>query len=52
VALGDSEHLTEKAKEILSPVYQQYFLRQSFCNPIGLKVNFIAAFDPGIVGVG
>jgi Kef-type K+ transport system membrane component KefB len=50
VALGDSEHLTEKAKEILHQFINNIFAPIFFVS-IGLKVNFIAAFDPGIVGV-
>ncbi|MFT7364578.1 MAG: Kef-type K+ transport system membrane component KefB [Algoriphagus sp.] len=50
VALGDSEHLTEKAKEILHQFINNIFAPIFFLS-IGLKVNFIEAFDPGIVGV-
>ncbi|MHA7131758.1 cation:proton antiporter [Algoriphagus namhaensis] len=50
VAFGDSEHLTEKAKEILHQFINNIFAPIFFVS-IGLKVNFIEAFDPGIVGV-
>ncbi|MDG1278023.1 MAG: cation:proton antiporter [Algoriphagus sp.] len=50
VALGDSEYLTEKAKEILHQFINNIFAPIFFVS-IGLKVNFIEAFDPGIVGV-
>ncbi len=50
VALGDSEYLTEKAKEILHQFINNIFAPIFFLS-IGLKVNFIEAFDPGIVGV-
>lgn len=50
VALGDSEYLTEKAKEILHQFINNIFAPVFFVS-IGLKVNFIAGFDLGIVGV-
>lgn len=50
VALGDSEYLTEKAKEILHQFINNIFAPIFFVS-IGLKVNFIESFDPGIVGV-
>jgi Kef-type K+ transport system membrane component KefB len=50
VALGDSEHLTEKAKEILHQFINNIFAPIFFLS-IGLRVNFIEAFDPGIIGV-
>lgn len=50
VALGDSEHLTEKAKEILHQFINNIFAPIFFVS-IGLKVNFIEGFDPGVVGV-
>jgi Kef-type K+ transport system membrane component KefB len=50
VALGDSEYLTEKAKEILHQFINNIFAPIFFVS-IGLKVNFILGFDPGIVGV-
>ncbi|WP_026950509.1 cation:proton antiporter [Algoriphagus mannitolivorans] len=50
VAIGDSEHATEKAKEILHQFINNIFAPIFFVS-IGLKVNFIEAFDPGVVGV-
>ncbi len=50
VALGDSEYLTEKAKEILHQFINNIFAPIFFLS-IGLKVNFIEGFDPGIVGI-
>ncbi|GAB3231951.1 cation:proton antiporter [Algoriphagus aestuariicola] len=50
VALGDSEYLTEKAKEILHQFINNIFAPIFFLS-IGLKVNFIESFDLGIVGV-
>lgn len=50
VALGDSEHLTEKAKEILHQFINNIFAPIFFVS-IGLKVNFIEGFDAGVVGV-
>lgn len=50
VALGDSEYLTEKAKEILHQFINNIFAPIFFVS-IGLKVNFIEGFDPGVVGV-
>lgn len=50
VAFGDSEYLTEKAKEILHQFINNIFAPIFFVS-IGLKVNFIEAFDLGIVGV-
>ncbi|MDX5340538.1 MAG: cation:proton antiporter [Cyclobacteriaceae bacterium] len=50
VALGDSEHLTEKAKEILHQFINNIFSPIFFVS-IGLKVNFIESFDLGVVGV-
>lgn len=50
VALGDSEHLTEKAKEILHQFINNIFAPIFFVS-IGLKVNFIEGFDLGVVGV-
>lgn len=50
VALGDSEYLTEKAKEILHQFINNIFAPIFFVS-IGLKVNFISGFDIGIVGV-
>lgn len=50
VALGDSEYLTEKAKEILHQFINNIFAPIFFVS-IGLKVNFIEGFDLGVVGV-
>ena len=50
VALGDSEHLTEKAKEILHHFINNIFAPIFFVS-IGLKVNFIEGFDPMVVGI-
>ena len=44
VALGDSEHLSERAKEILHQFINNIFAPLFFVS-IGLKVNFIANFD-------
>lgn len=44
VALGDSEHLSERAKEILHQFINNIFAPLFFV-AIGLKVNFIANFD-------
>lgn len=50
VALGDSEYLTEKAKEILHQFINNIFAPIFFVS-IGLKVNFIESFDLGVTGV-
>ncbi|GAA0880488.1 hypothetical protein GCM10009119_34580 [Algoriphagus jejuensis] len=50
VALGDSEYLTEKAKEILHQFINNIFAPIFFLS-IGLKVNFIEGFDLAIVGI-
>lgn len=44
VALGDSEHLSERAKEIVHQFINNIFAPLFFVS-IGLKVNFIANFD-------
>lgn len=44
VALGDSEHLSERAKEIVHQFINNIFAPLFFV-AIGLKVNFIANFD-------
>jgi Kef-type K+ transport system membrane component KefB len=44
VALGDSEHLPERAKEIIHQFINNIFAPLFFV-AIGLKVNFIANFD-------
>jgi Kef-type K+ transport system membrane component KefB len=48
VALGDSEYMTEKAKEILHQFINNIFAPLFFVS-IGLKVNFIEGFDPILV---
>lgn len=50
VALGDSEHLSERAKEILHQFINNIFAPIFFVS-IGLKVDFVEGFDPIIVGV-
>jgi Kef-type K+ transport system membrane component KefB len=45
VAFGDSEHLPEKAKEIVHQFINNIFAPLFFVS-IGLKVNFLANFDP------
>jgi Kef-type K+ transport system membrane component KefB len=47
VALGDSEHLSEKAKEIVHQFINNIFAPLFFVS-IGLKVNFLINFDPWI----
>jgi Kef-type K+ transport system membrane component KefB len=44
VALGDSEHLSERAKEIVHQFINNIFAPLFFVS-IGLKVNFIVNFD-------
>lgn len=44
VALGDSEHLSERAKEIIHQFINNIFAPLFFV-AIGLKVNFVANFD-------
>ena len=48
VALGDSEHFSEKAKEIVHQFVNNIFSPLFFVS-IGLHVNFIRSFDFGIV---
>lgn len=45
VALGDSEHMSERAKEIIHQFINNIFAPLFFVS-IGLKVNFITNFDP------
>jgi Kef-type K+ transport system membrane component KefB len=45
VALGDSEHMSERAKEIVHQFINNIFAPLFFVS-IGLKVNFVANFDP------
>jgi Kef-type K+ transport system membrane component KefB len=48
VALGDSEHMSEKAKEIIHQFVNNIFAPVFFVS-IGLKVNFFTNFDPMLV---
>lgn len=48
VAIGDSTHLSERTKEIVNQFITNIFAPLFFVS-IGLKVNFISAFDPVIV---
>lgn len=45
IALGDSEHMSERAKEIVHQFINNIFAPLFFV-AIGLKVNFLANFDP------
>lgn len=45
IALGDSEHMSERAKEIIHQFINNIFAPLFFV-AIGLKVNFITNFDP------
>ena len=45
IALGDSEHMSERAKEIVHQFINNIFAPLFFV-AIGLKVNFIVNFDP------
>ena len=45
VTLGDSEHMPERAKEIIHQFINNIFAPLFFV-AIGLKVNFLANFDP------
>jgi Kef-type K+ transport system membrane component KefB len=45
IALGDSEHMSERAKEIVHQFINNIFAPLFFV-AIGLKVNFITNFDP------
>ncbi len=47
IALGDSEHMSERAKEIVHQFINNIFAPLFFV-AIGLKVNFITNFDPWI----
>ena len=47
VALGDSEHMSERAKEIVHQFINNIFAPLFFV-AIGLKVNFIQNFDLGL----
>jgi Kef-type K+ transport system membrane component KefB len=48
VAIGDSEHMTERAKEIIHQFVNNIFAPVFFVS-IGLKVNFIENFDPVLI---
>ena len=48
VALGDSDHLSEKAKEIIHQFINNIFAPLFFVS-IGLKINFITNFDIWLV---
>ncbi|MBL7853606.1 MAG: cation:proton antiporter [Cyclobacteriaceae bacterium] len=45
IALGDSEHFSERAKEIVHQFINNIFAPLFFVS-IGLRVNFLANFDP------
>lgn len=48
IALGDSEHLTERAKEIVHQFINNIFAPLFFVS-IGLYINFIESFNPLLV---
>jgi Kef-type K+ transport system membrane component KefB len=48
VALGDSEHLTERAKEIIHQFINNIFAPLFFVS-IGLYINFVESFNPMLV---
>ena len=48
VALGDSEHLTERAKEIIHQFINNIFAPLFFVS-IGLYINFVESFNPLLV---
>jgi Kef-type K+ transport system membrane component KefB len=50
IAVGDSVHLKEKAREIIHQFVTNFFAPLFFVS-IGLKVNFITNFDALIVGL-
>jgi Kef-type K+ transport system membrane component KefB len=50
IAIGDSVHLREQAREIIHQFVTNFFAPLFFVS-IGLKVNFIENFDPLIVSV-
>jgi len=50
IAIGDSVHLREKAREIMHQFVTNFFAPLFFVS-IGLKVNFIKNFDPVIVAI-
>ena len=47
IALGDSEHMSERAKEIVHQFINNIFAPLFFVS-IGLKINFVANFDLGL----
>lgn len=47
IALGDSEHMSERAKEIVHQFINNIFAPLFFVS-IGLKINFITNFDLGL----
>jgi Kef-type K+ transport system membrane component KefB len=49
IALGDSKHFSERAKEIVHQFINNIFAPLFFV-AIGLKVNFITNFDPALTG--
>jgi Kef-type K+ transport system membrane component KefB len=50
IAIGDSVHLREQAREIIHQFVTNFFAPLFFVS-IGLKVNFIENFDPMIVAI-
>jgi Kef-type K+ transport system membrane component KefB len=50
IALGDSEHMSERAKEIVHQFINNVFAPLFFV-AIGLKVNFLVNFDPWLTVV-
>lgn len=50
VALGDSEHFSERAKEIVHQFINNIFAPLFFVS-IGLRVNFITNFDPVLTAI-
>src|SRR5690606_20602094 len=47
IALGDSEHMSERAKEIVHQFINNIFAPLFFVS-IGLKINFVTNFDLGL----
>jgi Kef-type K+ transport system membrane component KefB/mannitol/fructose-specific phosphotransferase system IIA component len=50
VTIGDTAHLTERTREIVHQFVTNIFAPLFFVS-IGLRVNFIANFDPALVGL-
>jgi len=50
IAIGDSVHLREQAREIMHQFVTNFFAPLFFVS-IGLKVNFLRHFDPTIVAI-